>query len=232
MAQLTIRAADGGSFESYLATPKGGRGPGVVVIQEIFGVNAVMRGICDALAQQGYTAVCPDLFWRIEPGVQLTDRSDAEWKRAFELYQAFDVDKGVADLKAALGALRTHSACTGKVGSVGYCLGGKLAFLMATHSDADCSVGYYGVGIEGLVHEAKQIEKPLLLHIAEKDQYVPPPAQEKIKAGLEGNALVTLYSYPGADHAFAREGGAHYDRAAAELANKRSAEFFRRHLGS
>ncbi|HXP31795.1 MAG TPA: dienelactone hydrolase family protein [Stellaceae bacterium] len=231
MPEVTIRATDGGSFQAYLATPKSGKGPGVVVIQEIFGVNAVMRGITDGLAAQGLTAICPDTFWRIEPGIQLTDKSEAEWKRAFELFQAFNVDKGVEDLKATLAALRKLPACSGKAGSVGYCLGGKLAYLMATRSDADCNVGYYGVGIQDMLDEAKTIKKPLLLHIAEKDQFVPPPAQEKIKAGLKGNPLVTLYSYPGADHAFARIGGEHYDKAAADLANSRTAEFFRRHLG-
>lgn len=231
MAELTVRAADGGSFNAYLATPNGGKGPGVIVIQEIFGVNAVMRGICDALAKQGYAALCPDLFWRIEPGIQLTDKSEAEWKRAFELFQAFNVDAGVDDLKASLAALRDQPACTGRVGSVGYCLGGKLAYLMATRSDADCSVGYYGVGIQDSLEEARNIKKPLMLHIAEKDQFVPPPAQAKIKAGLAGNSWVTIHSYPGADHAFARLGGDHYDKASADLANGRTAEFFGRHLG-
>jgi carboxymethylenebutenolidase len=232
MTDVTIRAADGGSFSAYLATPKSGKGPGVVVIQEIFGVNKVMRDIADGLAAQGYAAICPDLFWRIEPGIQITDKTEAEWKRAFELFSAFNVDKGVEDLKATLATIRQHSACTGKVGSVGYCLGGKLAYLMATRSDTDCSVGYYGVGIQDLLGEAKNIKKPLMLHIAEKDQFVPPPAQEKIKAGLKDNPHVTLHSYPGMDHAFARVGGQHYDKNAADLANRRTAEFFQRHLGA
>jgi carboxymethylenebutenolidase len=232
MTDVTIRAADGGSFSAYLATPKSGKGPGVVVIQEIFGVNQVMRDIADGLATQGYAAICPDLFWRIEPNIQITDKTEAEWKRAFELFSAFNVDKGVEDLKATLATIRQHSACTGKVGSVGYCLGGKLAYLMATRSDTDCSVGYYGVGIQDLLGEAKNIKKPLMLHIAEKDQFVPPPAQEKIKAGLKDNPHVTLHSYPGMDHAFARVGGQHYDKNAADLANRRTAEFFQRHLGA
>jgi len=230
MTEMTIRAADGGSFNAYLALPKSARGPGVVVAQEIFGVNQVMRDVCDALAQRGYVAVCPDIFWRIEPGIQLTDRTDAEWKRAFELFQAFDVDRGIEDLRAALAQLRLNAACSGKVGSVGYCLGGKLAYLMATRSDVDCSVGYYGVGIQDLLGEAKNIKKPLALHVAEQDEYTPPAAQEKIKQALKGNPLVTLYSYPGVDHAFARVGGVHYDGTSAKLANGRTSEFFERHL--
>ena len=231
MAEITIQAADGGSFSAYLAAPKAGKGPGIVVIQEIFGVNAVMRGIADNLAALGYAALCPDLFWRMKPGVQITDKTEAEWKLAVGYFGRFDADKGVEDLKATLAALRKHPACTGKAGAVGYCLGGKLAYLMATRSDADCSVGYYGVGIQDMLGEAKSIKKPLLLHIAGKDEFVPPPAQAAIKAGLKGNSNVTIYDYPDCNHAFARIGGAHYDKAAADQANQRSAEFFRRQLG-
>jgi carboxymethylenebutenolidase len=231
VAEITIQAADGGSFSAYLAAPKAGKGPGVVVIQEIFGVNAVMRGISDNLAAQGYAAICPDLFWRMKSGIQLTDQTEAEWKLAVGYFGRFDADKGAEDLKATLAALRKHPACSGKVGAVGYCLGGKLAYLMATRSDADCSVGYYGVGIQDALGEGKNIKHPLLLHIAGKDEFVPPPAQAAVKAGLKGNPNVTIYDYPDCNHAFARIGGAHYDKQAADQANQRSAEFFRRHLG-
>jgi carboxymethylenebutenolidase len=230
MSEVTIRAADGGSFSGYLATPKSGKGPGILVIQEIFGVNQVMRDITDGFAAQGYVALCPDLFWRQEPGIQITDKTEAEWARAFQLYQGFDEAKGADDLKATLAHLRALPACTGKAGSVGYCLGGKLAYLMATRSDADCNVGYYGVGIDKALDEASKITRPLMLHIAEKDQFCPPEAQAQIKATLGKNPKVTIHSYPGLGHAFARPGGEHYDKAAAETANKRTAEFFKQHL--
>jgi carboxymethylenebutenolidase len=232
MSELTIRAADGGSFSGYLATPKSGKGPGILVIQEIFGVNQVMRDITDGFAAQGYVALCPDLFWRQEPGIQLTDKTEAEWARAFQLYQGFDEAKGVNDLKASLAHLRGLPACTGKAGSVGYCLGGKLAYLMATRSDADCNVGYYGVGIDKALDEASKITRPLMLHIAEKDEFCPPEAQAQIKAVLGKNPKVTIHSYPGVGHAFARPGGEHYDKAAAETANQRTAAFFKQHLGA
>ncbi len=231
MAEITIQAADGGSFSAYLAAPKSGKGPGIVVIQEIFGVNAVMRGITDDLAAKGYDALCPDLFWRLKPGINITDKTEAEWKLAVGYFGRFDADKGAQDLKSTLAALRKHPACSGKVGAVGYCLGGKLAYLMATRSDVDCSVGYYGVGIQDMLSEAKNIKKPLLLHIAGKDEFVPPPAQAAVKAGLKGNPNVTIYDYPQCNHAFARVGGQHYDKQAADQANQRSAEFFKRHLG-
>lgn len=231
MSDITIKASDGGSFTGYLAKPASGRGAGILVIQEIFGVNQVMRDLCDGFARAGYFALCPDLFWRQEPGIQITDRTDAEWAKAFELYKGFDVAKGVDDLKASLEVLRKTTGCTGKAGSVGYCLGGKLAYLMATRSDAECNVSYYGVAIEADLGEAARIAKPLMLHVAEKDQFVPAAAQAQIKASLAANRHVTLHVYPGTDHAFARVGGKHYDKASADSANTRTAAFFKQYLG-
>ena len=229
MADITINAPDG-SFTAYRAAPASGSGPGLLVIQEIFGVNKVMRDLCDGYAAQGYVAVCPDLFWRQEPGIQITDQSDEEWQQAFKLYQGFNEAKGVEDLKATLAHMRGDSNVTGKVGSVGYCLGGKLAYLMATRSDADASVGFYGVGIESALDEAKALSSPLMLHIPEKDSFCPPEAQQAIHQALDGHPTVTIHDYAGCDHAFARVGGAHYDKAAAESANQRSADFFAQHL--
>jgi len=228
--RVPIKAKDGGSFEGYLASPGSARGPGIVVIQEIFGINQVMRDIADGLASRGFYALVPDLFWRIKPGIELTDQSEADMKEAFGLFQKFDVDKGVDDVQAAINVLRSHKGVTGKVGTLGYCLGGKLAYLSATRTDSDASVGYYGIGIEGLLNEASKIKKPLLLHIAEGDDYVPPPAQEQIKDALKPDPHVTVHSYPNVGHAFARIGGKHYDKAIADLANVRSATFFRQHL--
>ncbi len=230
MGEITVDAADGGSFMAYVAEAVTGSGPGVLVIQEIFGVNAVMRGICDDIAGQGYLAVCPDIFWRQEPGIQITDQSEAEWQRAFELFQGFDVDKGVDDLKATLAAMRGLDGCSGTVGSIGYCLGGMLAYLMATRSDADCNVSYYGVGIDTLLDEAGGIHKPLLMHIAEEDGFVDKAAQAKIKAGLSEKPLVTIHSYANADHAFARTNGTNWNEPAATLANDRTAAFLENHL--
>jgi len=233
MAETTITCPDG-KFSAYVATPKslaaGKKVPGILVIQEIFGVNKVMRDLCDGYAAQGYLALCPDIFWRQEPGIQITDKTEAEWKRAFELYQGFNEAKGAQDLIASLDHLRKQPACNGKAGAVGYCLGGKLAYLMATRSNADCSVAYYGVGIEGALNEASAITKPLLMHIAAEDKFVPKEAQAKIKDALARNSAVTMHTYPGCDHAFARVGGEHWNQAAAKQANDRSAEFFRQNL--
>jgi carboxymethylenebutenolidase len=231
MTEIRIKAHDGGEFAAYLATPAGGAGPGIVLIQEIFGVNQVMRDLADGFAKQGYVVACPDIFWRQQPGIQLTDKTEQEWGRAFELYKGFDEAKGVEDLVATLAHLRGLKGCSGKVGSVGYCLGGKLAYEMATHSDTDANIGYYGVGIEGALDEAAKIKHPLMLHIASEDQFCPKEAQQKIRDALGKLALATLHTYDKCDHAFARVGGQHYDAAAAKLANDRTAQFFKQHLG-
>ena len=227
---IAIRTPDG-DFTAYVARPEAPSAPAVVVIQEIFGVNAVMRAVTDDLAQKGFLAICPDLFWRIEPGIDITDQSEAEWKRAFELFNAFDVDLGVKDISAVIGHARHLKGANGKVGAVGYCLGGLLAFLTATRTDADASVGYYGVGIENRLAEADKLAAPLMLHIAEEDQFVPKPAQELIITALKNHPQVEIHTYPGRDHAFARKGGEHYDAIDATLAERRTIEFFRAHLG-
>lgn len=229
MTDISITARDG-TFSGYLAKPATGSGPGLVLIQEIFGINKVMRDLADGFAKQGYMVLCPDLFWRQQPGIQLTDKTQEEWGKAFELYKGFNEALGVEDLIATLNHLRTVPGCSGKVGTVGYCLGGKLAFLMATRSSADANVGYYGVGIEAALGEIGAITKPLLLHIAAKDGFCPPEAQTQIMDSLQSVSFATVYRYPEVDHAFARVGGEHYDAHAAELANARTALFFKEHL--
>jgi len=212
-----------GSFRGYLAKPAGAPRGGVVVIQEIFGVNEGVRGKADWLAREGFLALAPDLFWRIEPGVELTDKSEKEWSRAFELMNAFNADSGVGDIQATITQLRSLGAA--KVGAIGYCLGGLLAYLTACRTDCDASVGYYGVSIDQRLSEAGGIKKPLMLHIAGKDQFVKPDAQAAIINGLKDHKLVTTHSYAEQDHAFTRVGGAHYDTAAAKLADDRTVAF-------
>lgn len=221
--------ADGDAFAAYVARPASGKGPGVVVIQEIFGVNANVRAICDDLAAAGYVAIAPDLFWRIEPGVDITDQSDAEWAKAFDLFGKFNVDLGVADIAATLKVLRSMPGVH-KAGAVGHCLGGLLAYLTAARTDVDVSVSYYGVNIASLLGEAAKIKNPILLHVAEKDQFVPPEAQRQMADALGANKYATMISYAGQDHAFARIGGAHYNNGAALAANAATAAFFAANL--
>lgn len=225
---ISINTADG-VFAGYLAAPTASNGAGVVVIQEIFGVNAVMRAIADDYAARGYFALAPDLFWRLEPGVQLTDKTKPEWDRALALMGKFNSDLGVKDIEAAIRHLRGEENCK-KIGAVGYCLGGLLAYLVAARTDVDASVGYYGVGIHERLSEATNVRNPLMLHVAGKDQYAPPDAPKRLTDGLRNNPRITVHTYPEVDHAFARVGGVHYDPANAELANSRTTAFFRQHL--
>ena len=224
---ITIKAFDGGEFDGYLALPASGYGPGIVVLQEIFGINSFMRSVADWYAAHGFVALCPDLFWRMERGVVLTED---DRPKAFQLYQDLDEAKAVEDSAAALELLRKHPACSGRVGAVGFCLGGNLAYLLSVRFKPDCAVGYYGVSIEKSLDEAKNLNNPLLLHIAGADQFCPPEAQAQIHAALDANPLVTIHDYPGLGHAFGRTGGEHYDAGGAELAKLRSLEFFVSHL--
>ena len=224
MASMKITASDGsGSFDAYYVEPKGKPAGAVVLIQEIFGVNQSLRDTADYVADLGFFVLAPDLFWRQEPGVDLTDKSEAEWQKAFALMNGFDQNKGVEDLQATLAVARRLPGCNGKAGTMGYCLGGRLAFMMATRSDSDVNVSYYGVGIDGLLGELPAVQKPLLLHIAALDKYVPPEAQSTITLATAGNPHIATHVYAGADHAFARVGGIHWHGLSAAIANGRSA---------
>lgn len=225
---ISIDAKDGsGRFGAYVALPSADKAPVIVVLQEIFGVSSQMRAAADSFAAQGFVAICPDLFWRQEPGVMLTDQSEAEWNKAFEFMNGFDADKGIEDIQATIDAAKTHPRSTGHVGTAGYCLGGKLAFLSACRTTAQANVGYYGVGLDGLLNETKTMTGALVLHVAEEDGFVDKAAQKAIHAGLDTNKAITLYDYPGVDHAFARPDGVNYDAASADLANERTYDFFR-----
>jgi carboxymethylenebutenolidase len=219
-----------GSFAAYVARPSAKTAPAIVVMQEIFGINQDMRETCDRLASQGFIAVCPDLFWRLEPGVELTDGSEAEWKKGFALYQAFDFDAGVTDAIETLKAARALPGCSGKAGITGFCLGGLMTFRTAARNVADAAVAYYGGGTEKYVEEGRNMTTPLLMHLAEEDEYISKAAQATIKAALAGNPNLEIHTYPGCNHAFARNHGAHYDAAAAQLANGRTDAFFAKHL--
>ncbi len=228
---VSIKARDNsGHFAAYIAKPHSGSGPAIIAIQEIFGVNAGMRQICDDLADKGYIAICPDLFWRQEPGVDITDKTQAEWDKAFELYQGFNVDKGVDDIAATIDTVRAMNDCTGKVGCVGYCLGGLLAYLTAARTNVDASVSYYGVGIDTKLTEADTVKTPVMMHIAEEDGFVDKDAQARIHKALDAHKTIQLYDYAGVDHAFARPDGLNWDTGAANLANARTATFFKENL--
>ncbi len=230
MASITIQAIDGsGSFAAYRADPEGTPRGAIVVIQEIFGVNEGIRRKCDHFASLGYMAFAPDLFWRLKPGIELDPDVEPEFKQALDWMGKFDQDKGVADIEATIRAAREASG--GKVGVTGYCLGGRLAFMTAARTDSDASVGYYAVGVDGLLGEKHAIAHPLMLHIAGDDGFVPAATQKAMHDGLDDHPKVTLHDYPGEDHGFATEMGKRRSEAAAQLADSRTEAFFAEHIG-
>lgn len=220
-----LDAIDGsGSFAAYEA---GSGKAGIVVIQEIFGINPGIRAMVENWAALGYHAIAPDLFWRQDHRIELDADVPEEFQRALGHMERFEGMKAVADIEAAIKMLRSKG-CS-KVGVIGYCLGGFLAYLCATRTDSDASIGYYGVSIDTRLDERNAIGKPLLLHIATRDGFVPAAAQAAVHAALDDNRHVTIYDYD-ADHAFARHSGSARVPGLAELADARSRDFFAQHL--
>ena len=232
MGTIRIDTLEGdASFDAYIAEPQGTPRGAIVVLQEIFGVNEGIRRKCDRWAEKGYLAIAPDLFWRLEPGVELDPDVEPEFKRALDLMGKFDQDQGISDIEAAIRAARARLPEGGRVGCVGYCLGGRLAYMTAARTDVDASVGYYAVGVDGLLHEKHAISNPLMLHIAGDDGFVPPEVQAKMHEGLDDHPRVILHDYPGEDHGFAAEMGKRRSEEAAQQADRRTEEFFAEHLG-
>lgn len=219
---LRIPSPDGGEFSAYMALPLKGRGPGLVVLQEIFGVNKSIREICDFFASRQFTVIAPDLYWRVQPDVELAEN---ESEKARALRSQTNDDKASDDAAAAVDFLRSHPACTGHVGVVGYCWGGMLAYLTAVRDKPDAAVGYYGVGIDKRLDLAKNLSCHLMLHYAGEDKFAGPEVAAQVRAAFEDDPRVTIHEYPKANHAFARPGGAHFNPQAADLANMRSLSF-------
>src|SRR5271163_4929107 len=226
---ITVEGHDG-AFAAYIARPTTVPAAAVVVLQELFGVNADIRKTCDELAEQGFVAVAPDLFWRREPGVDLSVTSEDDWQHGLRLYQAYDRDAGVRDIRDTLSAVAKLPECTGKIAVQGYCLGALMTFLTAVRCRVDAAVAYHGADTEKYLGEVDNLSAPLLMHLGEEDEFISKPAQAEIKAALATKANATVCSYPGQHHAFARHNGTHYNAAAAALANGRTSEFLHQQL--
>ena len=222
--RITIESRDGG-FGAYIARPKALPALAVVVLHEVFGVNADIRKTCDELGEQGFVAVAPDLFWRQEPGVDLSVTSEPDWQHGLRLYQGYDRDTGVRDIKDALDAVAKLPDSTGKIAVQGYCFGALMTFLTAVRCRVDAAVAYHGADTEKYLGEVDNLRAPLLMHLGEEDEFISKGAQAQIKKALAGNPNATVYTYPDQRHAFARHNGAHYNAAAAALANGRTSEF-------
>lgn len=222
--------ANDGTFSAYIARPAGDAKAAIVVIQEIFGVNSGIRQKCDKLADEGYLAIAPDLFWRLEPGIEPDPDVEAEFQEALGHMQKFDQDTGIRDIQATITFVREQEGIS-KVGCVGYCLGGRLAFMTAARTDIDASVGYYGVGIDGLLREKEAIANPVMLHIPTADGFVDKDTQAAMHEGLDDHPKVILHDYEGLDHGFATEIGKRRNEEAANLADSRTMAFFSQNLG-
>ncbi len=226
---IKLRLRDG-EMGAHIAWPDRMPAGAIIAIMEIWGVNHTMREHAREFAEAGYICLVPDLFWRQEPGVELSDHNPEHVKKALDLYYEFDYDLGVRDMEDTMAYLRTVPGGNGKVGSVGYCLGGKLCYLMCCRTDIDCAVAYYGTYIEHNIREAKNLHRPFMLHMAMKDRWVQAEVNDLIERHLSPNPLVTIHKYPGADHAFARHGGKTYSKPEADRALALSIDFFRKHL--
>jgi carboxymethylenebutenolidase len=229
--RITIQGRDG-KFGAHISQPKTTPAPAIVVLQELFGVNADIRKTCDEPAEQGFLAVAPDLFWRQEPGVDLSNvTSDADWQHGLRLYAAYDGDAGAKDVKDTVDAVRRRPDCTGKVAVLGYCLGALMVFLTAVHYNGiDAAVVYHGGDTEKYLGEIDGLHPPILRHLAEEDEYISKTAQAQIKAALAKKPNATVSSYPDQNHAFSRHGGAHYNAEAAALAHERTYAFLNHRL--
>ena len=226
---IDIKSPDG-TFKAYISRPASLPAPAVVVLQELFGVNSDIRATCDELATNGFLAIAPDLFWRQEPGVDLDVRSQEAWDHGLRLYQAYDRDAGVTDIADTITATAALPESAGKVAVLGYCLGAMMAFLSAVRGKVDAVVAYHGGDTDKYLDEVDGLHAPLLMHLGEEDEFISKPAQAAIKAALSGKPDVAIYSYPGQRHAFSRNNGAHYNAAAAALANGRTLEFLNQQL--
>ena len=227
---VSVTAADGGVFNAYLALPESGRAPGLVLLQEIFGVNRHLRELADRYAEEGYVTIAPDLFWRMQPGVDL-GYSEAEIKVAFDFFGRFDPDQAIKDVADTVHALRAMNECNGKVGAIGFCLGGMLTYLAAARCNIEAAVSYYGVGIEKRLNEAGAVRCPMMLHFGELDKSVPGAARDAVATALKERDDIEVHVYPGADHGFNNPVRPSYDRFAASLAHSRTIGMLRQAIG-
>lgn len=225
MSESLSLPLDGGSINLHVERPQRDNAPAVLILHEVFGVNDDMRATCRELAERGFLAICPDLYWRIEPGFSLSHWTEADLPRINSLYRAFDRDLAVRDIAAVLAFARGMAGSRSSVGLLGYCMGGLLAFLTAARHGADASVAYYPGEAELYLAEAPAVRTPLIVHLGEKDEYISADAQHAIRAAFAENPSVETLSYPGCSHAFARHSGDHFDAPAAERANERSWAF-------
>jgi carboxymethylenebutenolidase len=228
-SRITIKADDGASFNAYVSTTGAARRPALIICPEVFGVNPHMRSVADKFAAAGYLAVVPDMFWRIEPDLEIP-YDDAGLKRGSEILKQFDCSLGAKDLGLVVGEVLARPDCSGKVGVVGFCVGGTLAYLAATRLGVDAAVGYYAKGVEDYLNEVASAECGLLLHYGEADRFIPPPIVHKVEAALAGKPNAQVFTYAGVDHGFNSNDRRAYNAEAAGIAMARTMRLLDRAL--
>lgn len=227
---VSINTSDGKKFDAYMATPGSGAGPGLLVIQEIFGVNAHIRDVVEQYAEEGYFAIAPDLFWRVQPGVQLGyDEEGIRQGRAIR--GKFDFELGIDDIKSTIRALRAMPGCSGKAGVVGYCFGGLIAYLIAARTDVAAASCYYGGGIDGFIGEAGSVKCPIQFHYGSEDKGIPPEVWDKVRTAFKGRENAEVFVYQGAGHGFNCNRRASYSAFASQLARSRTIGLLRNAIG-
>jgi carboxymethylenebutenolidase len=228
--QLSIASHDGQSFGAYLATPPKGSGPGLILIQEIWGVNAHIRALADQYALDGYVVLAPDMFWRQRPGVDL-QYTEADTQLAYQYMQGLDGAQAVQDLQATAQVLRRRAECVGPIAAVGFCMGGRLSYALAASGAVAAAVCYYGGRIQEQLALAPAIQVPILFHYAELDDHIPASAVAAVQAAFAGRSNAQFHSYPGVGHGFNCWGRPMYNQRAAALARARTLQWLAENLG-
>jgi carboxymethylenebutenolidase len=225
---IDVTASDGKKFHAYLALPSSKKAPGILLIQEIFGVNHHIKSVADKWAKEGFVVLAPDLFFRMQPDFEV-GYGEEDMKKAFELYHRFDEKQALDDLSCALESLRKLPECTGKLGVIGFCLGGKMTYRVAAHNKIDAASSYYGGGINQMLDEMPQIACPMLMHFGAKDQHITSDAVDAIKKAAQSKTNIQIFVYD-ADHGFNCDERKSYDKASADLAFTRSLDLMKTHL--
>ncbi|HEY9101107.1 dienelactone hydrolase family protein [Chitinimonas sp.] len=221
---IQISSKEGPDFKGYLSLPPTGSGPGVILIQEIFGVNHHIQAVADQYALDGYTVLAPDLFWRIKPGISLSYREE-EWATAFGYMKQMDFGLAVQDLVTATQTLRGRPECTGKVASLGYCLGGLLSYFTGANAEVDATVCYYPGSIDQNLDQIGKIRGPILIHFAGADEYIGDAAIAATRKAFEGRKQTQIEHYPGVQHGFNCWERPMYNQQASALAHGKTLQF-------
>jgi carboxymethylenebutenolidase len=226
---LTITSS-GGSFQGYFTAPDSASVPGVIVIQEIFGVNSHIRSVCERLTEAGYAALAPDIFWRVQPGIELGYTAD-DIAKGRELKAKMNMDEVIEDVRAAFDVLGAQPECQGqKLGIIGFCYGGLISYTAATRLDPACASSYYGGGIVEYLNEADRLSCPIQFHFGEQDAAIPLDQVEQVRKAVSRKTNAEVFVYEGAGHGFHCDQRGSYNEASAKIAWERTLSLFGKYL--